>query len=413
MRFEIKVAMRHLLAGGGQTVLTILSVAIAAMVVLFVQITISGMQTRLISNLVDTLPHITIKAPDNLPDPLDRFVAADDRRAMLVSYQQPRLQQRTDIEAWRDLLVRLSGYQGVRAVAANVGGSAFMIRGTKRRAVTLSGGEPVETERVSPLQRDILAGRWLDIGSDEVVIGVTLAREMRLAVGDRTLLVSSQNVARSYRVAGIFSSGNANDLERVYLGLRPAQSLLATGQNVSTVQIKLYDAFQAEQIARQLSAVLPYKVESWMTEQGTFLSVVNSQNAIRIFLTSFVLLASSVAVASIMIVSVLQKRRQIGILKSMGARDRQILTIFTLEGIGVAILGAAIGLVGVYFAMGAMSSLKEIPPGGGKPVALFTLDFNPVFITQLTAIIIAATIIASAWPAYKASRLNPVEVIRG
>ena len=126
--------------------------------------------------------------------------------------------------------------------------------------------------------------------TEEAVIGLTLANEMRVGVGDRVLLLSAQGVSHAFTVAGIFYSGNATDLNEVYLNRRAAQSLLATGQYVSTIQIKLNDPFESDRIAKELSAILPYKVDSWMKEQGTFLTVISSQNAIRLFLTSFVLL---------------------------------------------------------------------------------------------------------------------------
>lgn len=413
MRFELKVAWRHLLSGSWQTVLTIFSVAIAAMVVLFVQITISGMQTRLLANLIGRLPHVTIKPADTLPATLESLTPVHDSQPLLVSYQQPRLQQRTDIEQWQSLLEKLNAYPGVQVAAANVTGSAFFIRGSRRRAVTISGGDPKEQEKIAPLQSDMLAGRWLDINADEIVIGITLANEMHVVPGDRVLLLSEQGVTHSFLVAGIFYTGGPGDLNQVYLNLRAAQSLLAIGQNVSGIQIKLTDPFEANRIARELAATLPYKVDSWMIDQATLLNTLNSQNAIRIFLTGFVLLSSSVAVAAIMIVSVLQKNRQIGILKSMGARDGQILRIFTLEGLGVAITGACFGLIGVTLSMQAMSSIQETPPFGGKPIPLFTLHFDPVLVTEQVAIVIAATVLASIWPARQAARLNPVEVIRG
>lgn len=413
MRFEFSVAWRHLVSAGGQTLLTIFAVAISAMVVLFVQITISGMQTKLLSSLVDSVPHITIKAQDTLPATLESITQSTDPNIITISHQQPKLQQRIDIDQWESLAQKLSNYPGVRAVAANVSGSVFIVRGSKRRTVNISGGNPVELEKVSPIKSDMLAGRWEDITSEEAVIGISLAKEMRINIGDKILMLSSQGVTRTFTVVGIFYVGGQADLNTVYLNLRGAQSLLSTGRNVSTVQVKLKDPFSADKVAREISTVLPYKVDSWMTEQGSVLSVMNSQNAIKIFLTTFVLLSSSVAVSAIMIVSVLQKNRQIGILKSMGAKDRHILTIFTLEGLGVAIIGAFLGLLGVYAAIGSMKSLKQPSPYGGKPVSLFTLDFDPVMVTQLIFVVILATVIASIWPARQASRLNPVEVLRG
>lgn len=411
MQFELKIAWRHLIYNGRQTLLTIFAVSIAAMVVLFVQVTITGMQTRIIRDLSGSLSHVTIKPADTLPEPLERVMPTPPGQ-MFVSDQQPRLQQRIDIEQWKSLVENVSHFSGVRLATATVNGSAFIIRGSKRASVFVTGSDPHQLEQIIALQKDILVGRWLDITTDEVVVGIKLANELRLKLGDRIILQSSEGVTQSFRVAGIFYVGNASDLSQVHLTLRAAQGLFATGQNVSTIQTKLADPFQADQIAKQMAAVLPYKTESWMTEQTSILNTIKSQDAIRIFLTSFVLLASSVAVAAIMIVSVLQKNKQIGILKSMGARDRQILTIFTLEGFGVAIVGAFLGVVFAVLAMNAMAKFTLRSPFG-KADAVFTIIYDPLQMAQLVLIVIAATVIAAIYPARQAARMNPVEVIRG
>ena len=413
MRFEIKLAWRHLIAGGGQTVLTIFAVAIAAMVVLFVQITISGMQTRLTRDLVGSLSHVTIKPADTLPDGLEQITPKHDSRWILVSERQPRLQQRTDIGEWKSLVVQIAHFPGVRVATATVSGSAVAVRGSKRDAVTVTGGIPKEMEAICPVQKNMLAGKWLDIIDGDVVIGIKLAEELRLKPDDRLILHSSHGEIRSYKVAGIFYAGNASDVNQVYVTLRAAQSLLATGQSVSMIQTKLTDAYRADQIAAELAAVLPYKVDSWMTDQASFLNALKSQDTIRVFLTAFVLLASSVAVAAIMIVSVLQKNKQIGILKSMGARDQQIRMVFTLEGLGVAVAGAIIGMLLSVVALNGLGGLTQANPFGGRKDAVFTIIYDPVQITQLMLIVIAATVLAAVFPAWKASRLNPVEVIRG
>jgi lipoprotein-releasing system permease protein len=418
MQFELKLAWRHLIYSGKQTLLTIFAVAIAAMVVLFVQTTISGMQTRLMRDLVGSLSHVTIKPIDTLPDTLEKVEKREkvapnknpDR--LVVSEQQPRLQQRTDIEQWEKLKTQIAQFPGVRAAAATVNGSAFIIRGSKRNAVSVTGCDPTQQEKISPLQKDLLVGRWLDITPDEIVIGIKLANELRLKLGDRVVLQSSQGITQTYRVAGIFYIGNASDLSQVYLTMRAAQSLLATGQNVSAIQTKLTDAFQANRVAEDLASVLPYKVESWMNEQANFLNTINSQNAIRLFLTSCVLLASSVAVSAIMIVSVLQKNKQIGILKSMGAKNRQILVVFTLEGLGMGIAGASLGVLFAVLAMNSMAKFTLRSPFG-RADAVFTIVYDPVQMAQLVFVVIAATVIAAIFPARQAAHLNPVEAIRG
>jgi lipoprotein-releasing system permease protein len=413
MQFELKLAWRHLLSGGKQTILTIFAVAIATMVVLFVQVTISGMQVKLKKTLIGSSSHVTIKPADTLPDTLERVRPQSDPNNISSSEQQPRLQQRTDIDQWEGLVDKVSHFPGVRIAAPVVTGSAFVVRGSKRNSVSIVGGNPTELEQIFPLQKDMLSGQWLDITSEEVVIGIKLANEMRLKLGDRVVLQSSGGVTQSFRVGGIFYTGTATDLNQVYLNLRAAQSIMETGQNISMIQTKLADPFDANNVAKEFSAVLPYKVDSWMVDQAAFLNQISSMDALKGFLTSFVLLASSVAVSAIMIVSVLQKNKQIGILKSMGAQDKQILLTFTLEGLGIALVGAFIGVCLALLALETIGKQSQPNPFGGRADAVVTVVYDPSQMAILVLIVIVATVIAAILPARQASQLNPVEVIRG
>jgi lipoprotein-releasing system permease protein len=174
----------------------------------------------------------------------------------------------------------------------------------------------------------------------------------------------------------------------------------------------LDDAFQADTIGEQMEKTLPYKIESWMKESGFILNAIRSQNQSRDMICAFVLLASSFAIASVLIVSVIQKQKQIGILKSMGARDKQILLVFTLEGLGVAIAGA---LVGCFWGFLLLKSLENIPQAArfGKVDKLFNIIYDPATFGGAALAAIVATLIAAILPARRAARLSPVEVIRG
>lgn len=414
MRFELKLAWRHLVSGGGQTVLTVLAVAIAVTVIIFIQTLITGVQERFVNDLVGPLPHITVKAPDPAPMPLDRVVGAAARPgALYATDPQKQVQQRTDIEQWKGLETQLARFPGVRVVASGVGGSAFLTRGAKRFPVNVSGGEPAKLERISPIQNDIVFGRWLDIGPEDIVMGVRLAEEAGIRLGDRVLVQSQQGVTANLRVAGLYETGNAQtDLRQVFCTLRAAQSLFATGQNVTSIQLKLEDPFAAGKVAEQIAATLPYKVDSWVKDSGFILNAIQSQNSTRLMICAFVLLASAFAIASVLIVSVIQKGRQIGILKAIGARDRQILLVFTLEGLGVAVAGSVVGSV---WALLLLRALADIPQAArfGKADKLFNIIYDPGIFGGAIAATLIATLLAAILPARRASRLNPVEVIRG
>lgn len=412
MRFEAKLAWRHLVSGGGQTVLTVFAVAIAVTVIIFIQTLITGVQRRFIGDLVGSLPHVTVKAPDPLPQTLAE-VTTQRPGELLATNQQKAVQKRTDLEQWQTLEVQLAQFPHVKTVSPAVRGSAFLIRGEKRFAVTVSGGEPAKQEQVSFLQKDLIAGRWLDLRPGEVVIGIRLAEEAGVRLGDRVRIQSAQGVSESFTIAGlVYTGNNTTDLGQAFLTLRDSQSLFRTGQNVSSILLKLDDAFLADEVADQIGASLPYKVDSWMKDSAFILNAIRSQNQTRNMICAFVLLASAFAIASVLIVSVIQKQKQIGILKSMGARDQQILIVFTLEGLGVAVAGALVGCVWGFF---ILKALENIPQAArfGKVDKLFSIIYEPSIFGGAAGAAIVATLIAAILPARRAAKLSPVEVIRG
>ena len=249
LRFELKLAWRHLVSGGGQTLLTVSAVAIAVTVIIFIQTLITGVQQRFVGDLVGPLSHVTIKPPDPIPDTLDK-VGDRSGDSLLASDAQKQVQQRTELEQWQKIEQQVASFPGVRTVASGVGGSGFMIRGAKRYAVNITGGEPAKVESISPIQKDMIAGRWLDINSDEIVIGMRLAEELGIRLGDRVKIQSNVGVTGTYTVVGLFETGNGQfDIGRVFCTLRAAQSLFKTGTNVLYVQVKLEDPFTAAAVA--------------------------------------------------------------------------------------------------------------------------------------------------------------------
>jgi ABC-type transport system, involved in lipoprotein release, permease component len=420
MRFEIKLAYRHLVSGGGQTALTVAAVAIAVTVIIFIQSLITGVQRRFINDLVGSQPHVTVKRPDPAPDSLARAAERTGGEvpgvapgAFLATREEKQVQQRTDIEQWKQVETQLAQFPGVRTVTSAVRGNAFLIRGAKRLGVTVSGGDPAAQEKIVGLQEDMIAGSWLEIGPDDVVIGWRLADEAGVRLGDRVTLQSPEGVSASFRVAGLFDTGNNTaDLGQAFLTLRAAQSLFATRQDVSSILVKLDDPFQANAVADQIAAALPFETESWMREQVFIMNALRSQDQSRLMICMFALLASAFGIASVLIVSVVQKSRQIGILKSMGARDRQILLVFTLEGLGIALMGC---LVGSGLGALLLNALAQIPQTArfGKADKLFNIAWDAEIFLGACAAAVAATLIAAILPARRAATMNPVDVIRG
>ena len=412
MRFELKLAYRHLVKGGGQTLLTVGAVAIAVTLIVFMQSLMAGVQAKTISDLAGSLAHVTVEPPDQKPRTLTEEAAAGDKTlyATLVDKQ---VAQRKNLANWRDIERQVARFPGVRVVAATARGDAFVIRGAKRQGANICGGDPLAVEQVYAVQKDMIAGRWLDIGADDIVIGWRMAEDAGIGVGDTVRIESAQGVTSVFHVAGLFDSGNDGlDRSRIYTTLRAAQSLFQIKEDVSTVDIKLTDFYQANQVADQIAATLPYKTESWMRQQPTIMETVNTQGAVKNMISLFALIASSFAIASVLIVSVIQKNKEIGILKSMGARNAQILRVFTLEGLGVALMGSVLGMGFGYVLVTIIGGVQQ-PSRFGKVTYLLNITINPLIFAGASLAAITATLIAAFLPALRAAKMNPVDVIRG
>jgi len=171
--------------------------------------------------------------------------------------------------------------------------------------------------------------------------------------------------------------------------------------------------YEADRVAGRIRALVPYEARSWIQEFPQFLSTLRMQTASAYLISGFSLIASSFAIASILIVSVLQKSKQIGILKSMGARRRQILRAFLLEGLGIALVGSGAGASFGTLIVYLLSLIEQpITRVGQQPEALFPVAIIPLSIGLTMVAATIATVVAALLPARRAARLNPVDVIR-
>jgi lipoprotein-releasing system permease protein len=177
--------------------------------------------------------------------------------------------------------------------------------------------------------------------------------------------------------------------------------------------VKLRDIYRADQIADQIMGLVPYEAKSWSREFPIFLDRLRMQTATAYLISAFSLVASSFAIASILIVSVLQKSKQIGILKAIGARRRQILRIFILEGFGIALAGSTAGATIGTLIIHLLGQLEQPAYRPGQPPEqFFPVAILPAYIGVAVGAAIVATVLAAYLPSRRAARLNPVDVMR-
>ncbi len=406
-RFEFQVAMRHLLSGGWQTLMTISAVTTGVIIVIFITCLIFGLQDRISTLLTNAIPHITIRVAIPTPKTLED----SDNKSLISSKIEQQAPQLKLIDNWEQIVGTVSKLPNVKAVAPIVTGQGFASKGANPKGVLVIGADPVLQDLVTPITPDLIAGKYQGLGSDEIVIDYQLAKDLNVSVGDQIRLNSSAGISESLNVAGIYSSGQGRG--SAYITLRNGQSFFGYGSSVNSIYVKVYDIYDVDNLANTIMALVPYEARPWTADFGSFLTNMNVMGASAYLISAFSLIASAFSIAAVLIVSVLQKSQQIGILKSMGAKQSQILRIFVFEGLGVAIfgsfLGAVIGTL-VVFLLGLLT--RPSTQIGKPPDQLFPVKILPTYIALAVIAAIITTVIASVLPARRAAKLNPVDVMR-
>ncbi len=407
--FEIQVAMRHLRSGGGQTWLTMSAVAAAVIIVIFITGLIFGLEQKLTALLTEAIPHVTVRVADPKPTPLAEVPGAPPGPSS--SRLEQLAPQQKDIDDWPRVAQTIRAVPGVVLVDPVVRQQGFVSKGGHAVGVGVVGADPALQDEVTPISKYMVAGRYHGLASDEIVVDTELAGDLNLTLGERVRLMSNTGASDAFTVAGIYSRGQGRG--DAYITLRTAQSLFGLGTAVNVVFVKLRDIYGADQIADQIMGLVPYEAKSWSREFPIFKDRLRAQSATAYLISGFSLVASSFAIASVLIVSVLQKSKQIGILKAIGARRRQILRIFILEGFGIALAGStAGGTIGtlIVYVLGRIEQPAYRP--GQPPEQFFPAAVLPAYIGLAVGAAIVATVLAAYLPSRRAAGLNPVDVMR-
>jgi len=260
-----------------------------------------------------------------------------------------------------------------------------------------------------------------EISGKEILLGKELAKKLGVVLGEKINLFISQGknlipTQQTLRIKGIFESGMYEyDDNFAYISLEKAQDLLGLKNAVSAIVIKINDIYQASKIAEEIINTLgyPYWVRTWQQMNKNLFSALKLEKTVMFIILSMIILVAGFNIASSLIMRVMEKTKEIGILKSMGATSLSIQAIFLLEGAIIGIVGTIIGFLGGTGLCKALAEYQFIKlPGdiyyiNSIPV---NLKWNDIVIISLSAIILS--IISAIYPAKYAASLNPIEALR-
>jgi lipoprotein-releasing system permease protein len=404
MPFEWFVALRYMRDAKGQTALILAAVAVGISVIVFLSALISGLQASLIDKTLGSQPHITLRVPREEPRPL----ATATKTTAITRATQESPQRLRSIDQWQDVIAIAEGTTGVTAASPSITGAGFAVRADAKNPIVVRGVDPERFVQIIDIRKRLVAGRF-ELDGGGVVIGSKLASDLGVGVGDKLRVSSSEGIDDVVTIRGVFSLGNqAVDATWLLTSLRHAQVLYALPGGVTTIELHVADVFSADRIARDLGRSTGLTADSWMTINAELLSGLSAQSSSKGLIQFFVVVAVALGIASVLIVSVVQKSREIGILRAVGTPRRRILLIFLIQGGILGLVGSIAGsALGAVFAKLFEGLVRD--PGGAPR---FPIHLGASLFVSSIALATTVGLLSAVIPARRASRLDPATAIR-
>jgi lipoprotein-releasing system permease protein len=412
MQLAATIALTHLLSRKRQTLVSLMGIVLGVAFFLAVSSLMRGSESDFIKRLVDNTPHITVFDEYRTPrlQPVERLYP-DAAIAM------PRVKPLTEtrgLRGYKDKLAFIEGLPGVR-VAPVMSGTGIVSYAGKDVGVSLQGIVPAAMRNVSTIEDKMIAGTLddLEVNPNGIIIGVGLAEKLSANLGDNLTIASPQGVVRTMKIVGLFRTGNSGyDEGQTFALLKRVQVLMNRPNRINRFVIQLNDAYQARAIAAQIEAHTGYKTVSWQEAAEDIMNVLTIRNIIMYSVVSAILLVASFGIYNVISTVVMEKTRDIAILKSMGFHARDIRWIFLIEG---GIVGSIGAVVGVGFGMALMAGLGQVTvkaPGSTEIVHLPIYWGWEQYLLAAGFALLSA-VLAAYLPARKAGQVHPVSILRG
>jgi lipoprotein-releasing system permease protein len=413
MSFEFFVSLRYLKAKRKQTFISIITfisiggVALGVTALIVVLAVMSGFENDLKNKILGLNAHVLVLSWDN------------------------------QVEQYAQLAGQVEKVPGVTGATPFILTQVLLNTPQKVTGAVLRGLEVDSARRVIILDRIIRTGSWkaLDapIGDQPeagaplpgIILGQELAKQLGLSLGDPVSVVSPLGEVsplgrvpkmRPFRLAGTFESGMFEyDSSIAFVSLAQAQSFLAMPGRVTGLEVKTRDIYEADRIARDIKTRLgfPYWTKDWMRMNKNLFSALKLEKLVMFIILALIILVAAFNIVSSLIMVVMEKTKDIAVLKSMGATAGSIMKIFVLEGLIIGVVGTTLGLIGGVGLCEILRKYQFIH----LPSDVYYISSLPVLMKGLDILLIVVaaigiTFVATLYPAWQASRLDPVEALR-
>jgi len=420
MSFELLISLRHLKAKRAQkfislnTWISIGGVALGVMALIVVIAVMSGFGKDLRDKILGTNSHIVVT---NIT--------------------------RSGIDDFESVLKKVMQSDGIKAAAPFILNQVMLTFGSKSSGVVVRGVDPEREAMVSDLEKNMIQGEIGMLksrkknkegpGHDNIILGKELSQKLGVQVGDAISMVSPASrltpmglipKIKLFEVVGLFESGMFEyDSSLAFISIQSAQRFFAMKGKVSGIEIRVENIDSADQIAELLQENLgfPYYVRDWMRMNKNLFSALRLEKIVMFIILILIILVAAFNIVSTLFMVVMEKTKEIAILKSMGASRTSIMKIFSFQGLIIGLLGTLIGCVGGFTIVPNLNKIvgfiENIFGITAFPSDVYYLDKLPSEIQYMDSFLIvvfsiAICFVASLYPAWRASRIDPVDGLR-
>lgn len=416
MKLILDIAWTHLKTRRRATLVSVLGVATGVGFSIAMAALMQGSQIDFVQKIIDTTPHIVMKDEYRAPpvQPVERVYGAGGGGAAIALQGVKPKEELRGIKRGKAIAARLTALDGV-VVSPALTGQVVMRYGGKDIAATVLGMAPEAERIISRLDKDMVSGDVdaLYTTANGVIVGDGLARKLGAELGSTLSVSSPAGVFMKMKIVGLFHTGVVvKDEAYVYALLKKVQVLQRRLNVVNAIRLRLEDVSRARAMARGIEAQYGYRTESWDEANSGLLEVFKIRNAIMYTVVGAILVVAAFGIFNVVSTITFEKSRDIAILRSLGFRERDIRTIFVLEGLALGVLGSILGGFFGYALCRALGTI-EFDMKWATEVTRFPLYYSPLHYVIAAAFALAATGIAGYLPARKAARVDPVDIIRG
>jgi len=399
LNFELKMALRFISSGRSQTIFIIVGIAIGVAVQIFLGSLITSLQDSLVNETIGNSSHITIRSEE---DYITQILGENPSDATLLRGNLTSLSK--NLDNWAPLVDEIKNDPSVTAVSPTLQGTALIRSGGMDKSVQIKGIFFEEADSIYDISPRMVDGNPM-VEGNTILMGTKLANDIGVQTGDSVNLLLPNGGTVRLIIGGTFDLENESvNRSLLFMDLRRTQKLFNTGDAVSSIETQVSDPFDVDIIAEDWRSRLGnVKIDEWKQLNAQLLSALSSQSSSSYTIQFFVILSITLGIASVLAVSVIQKSKEIGILKAMGTTKKSASRIFVLQGLILGFVGSMVGVLAGILLLSAFNSAEGLS---------FSISYRWGNVLLLAGIATAAGAIASVVPARRSANLNPMEAIK-